>query len=126
MFLKLIFSIIQSNIIKVFNMSLSILKILFVDVDDLNTIDNIGHGMCLAFAFFQGYNLGKGFGRCVEADLRHQISQAMVDIIRFINIHHDKEYHLTPNSKNIVMEWAEKNSPDKIIEEASSLPSDQY
>lgn len=107
-------------------MSLSTLKILYVNVDDFVTIDNIGHGMCLAFAFFQGYNFGRNLGRCVEADLRHQISQAMIDLIRITKKTSPSKYSLTEKSASVIKDWEAANSPYNIIEEATSLPNGQY
>ena len=107
-------------------MSLSVLKELFVDVDDFITIDNIGHGICLACAFFQGYNFGRGNGRCVEADLRGQVAQAMEDLIRVTRLYEPSDRFLSTKSKNVIKEWYRNASPDLIREEATSLPSDQY
>ena len=85
-------------------MSLSTVQELFVEVNEFNTIDNIGHGICLAYAFFQGYNIGKQLGRCVEADLRHQVSQAMVDLIRHLDLHRPTEFSLSEDSQKIIQE----------------------
>ena len=76
-------------------MSLSVLKEFFVDVDDCIIIDNIDHGDCLACAFFQGYNFGRGNGRCVEADRRGQVAEAVDDLIRMTCLYEPSDRFLS-------------------------------
>ena len=105
-------------------MSLSTFKDCFVVVDDLITIDNIGHGICLPCAFFQGYNLARGNGRVVESDLRKQIGEAMIKLIRALDVYDPSS--LSTKSKIVIKEWEKENIANLIKEEAVSLPSQQY